>query len=54
MEGIGVQVFAVVSSLVAVAFTMFLIKKIMGKSEGSPEMVEIAQAVRTLSVCGSV
>jgi len=46
MEGIGVQVFAVVSSLVAVAFTMFLIKKIMKKSEGTPDMVEIAQAVR--------
>ncbi|HOL22531.1 MAG TPA: sodium-translocating pyrophosphatase [bacterium] len=46
MEGTGMQVFAFVSSLVAIAFTGLLVRKIMKKSEGTPEMIEIAQAVR--------
>jgi K(+)-stimulated pyrophosphate-energized sodium pump len=46
MEGMGIQVFAIVSSLFAVAFTGLLAKNIMKKKEGTPEMVDIAQAVR--------
>ncbi|MCM8762066.1 MAG: sodium-translocating pyrophosphatase, partial [Candidatus Omnitrophica bacterium] len=40
------QLFAIVSSLVAIVFTGILVKRIMKKSEGTPDMVEIAQAVR--------
>lgn len=46
MEGVGMQFFALVSSLVAIVFTGILVKSIMKKPEGTPEMVEIAQAVR--------
>ncbi len=46
MEGMGIQVFAVVSSLLAVAYTGLLARNIMRKKEGTPDMVEIAQAVK--------
>lgn len=46
MEGLGIQVFAIVSALFAIAFTGLLTRSIMKKKEGTPEMVEIAQAVR--------
>lgn len=46
MEGVGMQVFALLSSLVAIVFTGILVRNIMKQPEGTPEMVEIAQAVR--------
>lgn len=46
MDGVGIQVFALISSLIAIAFTGILVKSIMRKSEGTPEMVEIAHAVK--------
>jgi len=46
MEGTGIQVFAIASALFAVLFTMLLSKNILRKKEGTPEMIEIAQAVR--------
>jgi len=46
MEGMGIQIFALVSSLFGIAFTGLLAKNIMKKKEGTPEMIEIAQAVR--------
>ena len=46
MEGMGIQVFTIVSALFAIAFTIILTKSIMRKKEGTPEMVEIAQAVK--------
>ncbi|MCM8760116.1 MAG: sodium-translocating pyrophosphatase [Candidatus Omnitrophica bacterium] len=46
MEGTGMQLFALVSSLVAIAFTGILVKSIMKKPEGTPDMVEIAHAVK--------
>jgi len=46
MEGMGIQVFAVVSSLLAVAYTGLIARSIMRKKEGTPDMIEIAQAVK--------
>lgn len=46
MEGMGIQIFALVSSLLAVAYTGYLTRKIMKNKEGTPEMIEIAQAVK--------
>lgn len=46
MEGTGIQIFAVGSALFAIVFTLLLAKNILKKKEGTPEMVEIAQAVR--------
>lgn len=46
MEGIGIQVFVVLSSLLAILFTVFLSKSIMKRKEGTSEMIEIATAVK--------
>ncbi|MBN1444807.1 MAG: sodium-translocating pyrophosphatase [Candidatus Omnitrophica bacterium] len=42
----GIQIFAIVSALFAIAFTGLLARSILKKKEGTPEMIEIAQAVR--------
>jgi len=46
MEGMGIQLFAMTSALIAIAFTGILARRILKKKEGTPEMIEIAQAVR--------
>ncbi len=42
----GIQIFTIISALFAIIFTVFLAKNIMKKKEGTPEMIEIAQAVK--------
>ncbi|MCK9265950.1 sodium-translocating pyrophosphatase [bacterium] len=46
MEGIGIQIFTILSALFAIIVTVFLSKGIMRRKEGTPEMIEIAQAIR--------
>jgi K(+)-stimulated pyrophosphate-energized sodium pump len=46
MEGIGIQIFTILSALFAIIVTVFLSKGIMKRKEGTPEMIEIAQAIR--------
>ncbi len=46
MEGMGIQIFTIVSALFAIGFTGLLVHRIMKNKEGTAEMVEIAQAVR--------
>lgn len=46
MEGMGIQVFTIASALFAMAYIGWLTRNIMKKKEGTPEMLEIAQAVK--------
>ncbi len=41
-----VQIISLISSLIALAFTWYLTRKILRTKEGTPEMMEIAQAVK--------
>jgi len=41
------QIITIVGSVFALSFTVFLVKKILREKEGTPEMIEVAEAVRT-------
>jgi len=41
------QIITIVGSVFALSFAVFLVKKILREKEGTPEMIEVAEAVRT-------
>lgn len=41
------QVITIIGSVFALSFTLFIVKKILKEKEGTPEMIEVAEAIRT-------